>query len=527
MSVIIQIFAAYIFIRILAVISDVGGGIFGDKLLIPSSMDARLAFFKKINDLDFAYHLTKKTGSLISAIKRGDNAFFELHFLFHWQILGIIVNFLIMLIFFSRLNVWLLLAMIISFTINALLSKKLIQKNVDNRKIFLRSDDRIMDIIADNLLNFETVKLFAKEKWELNRLRFIHKDWGVKFRKYSRTFRDIDATIGIFGNLGLFSILILGMVQVQMKILSVGDYIMVIGFMTAFYPRFFELLYQARHVVQATVDIEKYFGIFNEPIAVPDPKKPLRITSIKGDIEFKDVNFTYPSNKTPALKNFSLHIKPGQSIAFVGKSGVGKTTVGKLLLRFYDVQKGEVLLDGINIKKLKKDHLRSFIGVVPQEPILFNDTILYNIAYGKAGVKKQAIVAAAKMANLEEFIESLPKKYNTMVGERGVKLSGGQKQRLAIARMILSNPEIVIFDEATSQLDTESERQIQTAFWQAVKDKTTIIIAHRLSTIINADKIVVLYKGEIAEIGSHTELIQNPNSLYSHYWTLQTSSNML
>jgi len=208
-------------------------------------------------------------------------------------------------------------------------------------------------------------------------------------------------------------------------------------------------------------------------------------------------------------------------VALVGRSGSGKTTLGKLLMRFYDIDSGEITIDGINIKDFTKSTLRGFIGVVPQEPILFNNSIAYNIGYGKPGTAITAIRAAAKLANIDDFVESLPDKYQTEVGERGVKLSGGQKQRLAIARMILADPDIVVFDEATSHLDSESEKLIQDAFWKARRGKTTIIIAHRLSTIMRADKIVVMEHGKIRETGTHEGLLKKKDSLYSHFWNLQ------
>ena len=221
------------------------------------------------------------------------------------------------------------------------------------------------------------------------------------------------------------------------------------------------------------------------------------------------------------MNGIDLKIEQGQAVALIGRSGSGKTTLVKLLMRFYDLNGGEICLDGINIRDFTKDRLRSFIGVVPQEPILFNNTIAYNIGYSKARPKLDEIRAAAKLANIDEFIQGLPKKYATEVGERGVKLSGGQKQRLAIARMILSDPDIVIFDEATSQLDSESEKLIQDAFWKARRGKTTIIVAHRLSTVMRADKIVVIENGKIKESGTHESLLRAKDSLYSHFWNLQ------
>ena len=282
-----------------------------------------------------------------------------------------------------------------------------------------------------------------------------------------------------------------------------------------------------RDIAKSYSDIEKYFGILDNDIKIKDPEIPKFLDKVRGEIEFKNTSFTYSESKKEAVKNISLPIRQGQSIALVGRSGSGKTTLIKLLMRFYDVDRGSITIDNIDIRKFTKSHLRSFMGVVPQEPVLFNNTIGYNIAYGRMTnygnekATKQEVIAAAKIANLHNFIESLAKKYNTHVGERGIKLSGGQKQRLAIARMVLSDPDIIIFDEATSQLDSENERLIQEALWKVAKDKTTIIIAHRLSTAMRADKIIVMEKGRIIEKGSHMSLLAKEKGLYKHFWNLQ------
>jgi ATP-binding cassette subfamily B protein len=263
--------------------------------------------------------------------------------------------------------------------------------------------------------------------------------------------------------------------------------------------------------------------VLDEKILVSDPKKPIAITGrVAGEIEFKGISFNYPENNKSAVSEIDLKIGAGQSVALVGSSGVGKTTLVKLLLRFFDPTSGAITIDGVDIRKIKKSLLRAMMGVVPQEPIMFNNTIGYNIAYGLPNATAREIVAAARMANLADFIETLPKKYETSVGERGVKLSGGQKQRLAIARMILKNPDIIVFDEATSQLDSATEKLIQDAFWQAAKNKTAIVIAHRLSTIIRAEKIVVMEKGRIVEVGTHRQLISNKGGLYTNFWKLQS-----
>jgi ABC-type multidrug transport system fused ATPase/permease subunit len=274
-------------------------------------------------------------------------------------------------------------------------------------------------------------------------------------------------------------------------------------------------------VAKDYADIEKYFQLLDFQIEVKDPEKPVYLKNISGEITFRNIRFAYKNRSKETINGISLKIAPGEAVALVGRSGSGKTTLVKLLMRFYDLGSGQILLDGTDITRLTKKHLRSFIGVVPQEPILFNNTIKYNIKYGNPKATAAEIRQASKIANIDSFIQELPKKYDTEVGERGVKLSGGQKQRLAIARMILSNPSIVIFDEATSQLDSEAEKLIQDAFWKARRGKTTIIIAHRLSTIMKADRIVVLEKGKVVETGTHESLLKKKNSLYSKFWNLQ------
>jgi ABC-type multidrug transport system fused ATPase/permease subunit len=274
-------------------------------------------------------------------------------------------------------------------------------------------------------------------------------------------------------------------------------------------------------MAQNYTDIEKLFEILEEEVQIRDPKSPIKMTKVGGEIEFKKVSFAYEGKKIEAVRNINLKILPGESVALVGRSGAGKTTLVKLLMRFYDVDEGSILVDGINVNRFSKSGLRALMGVVPQEPILFNNTIGYNIAYGKENASQEDIVSASKIARIHDFIKTLPNGYNSKVGERGIKLSGGQKQRVAIARMILSKPDIIIFDEATSQLDSESEKLIQEGFWRAAEGKTTIIIAHRLSTVMRTKKIVVMDEGRIIEKGTHRELLKDEGSLYKKFWDLQ------
>jgi len=269
-------------------------------------------------------------------------------------------------------------------------------------------------------------------------------------------------------------------------------------------------------------DIKDYFAILDYPLEVKDPEQPLKFECKKGEVEFKNLSFSYEGGQE-ALKNISIAMSAGTSTALVGRSGSGKTTMTKLLMRVYDPNEGQVLVDGFDIRQIKKEDLRRNIGIVPQEPILFNSSIGYNIGYSLENATKEEIENAAKLANLHDFIVTLEKGYDTVVGERGVKLSGGQKQRLAIARVFLLNPKIIIFDEATSHLDSESERLIQNSMEKLAKGKTMIIIAHRLSTIMKADKIIVLDNGNVIEEGKHSDLLSRNSGIYKKLWELQTN----
>ncbi len=517
----LKILLLYIGVRLIALILNALSYFLGDVNLFDAAVDARTTVFKHIQDLDFAFHSSKSTGSLISAIKRGDGAFFTLYHVIHHRILKIVISFLVMLYFFSVLDIKITILVAVSFLFNLIIAKFVVSYNIKTRKGFIREEDKISAIVVDNMINYDTVKLFSKEDWEISRLNKAFVNWKKHLWRYANSFRTFDISIGLLVNLSIFLTLLLALKQTVDLEMTIGEFVLVVGFVSAFYPRLFDLVFSFRDIAKNYADIEKYFGILDYGIQIKDPQKPVDVPGISGEIEFKNVSFSYGERKEDAVSGIDLKVRQGQSVALVGRSGSGKTTLIRLLMRFYDVDKGKITIDNIDIKDFTKANLRSFIGIVPQEPILFNNTIGYNIGYGKKDATKKEIKAAAKMANIDKFIESLPKKYNTRVGERGIKLSGGQKQRLAIARMILSNPEIIIFDEATSQLDSESERLIQEAFWKVAKNKTTIIIAHRLSTAMRADKIVVLEEGKIIESGSHKALLEEKDSLYGYFWDLQ------
>lgn len=517
----INLLFLFMAVKVVSHVLNIIGYYLGDVLVFDAAAKARIAIFKFVQDLDFAFHSNKSTGSLISAFKRGDGAFFNLFFTIHHRIIPVLTNVLVMSYFFTALDIRILLLTISSFVITLIAAKFLVKINVVKRSLFNKEEDNISSIIVDNMINYETVKLFAKENWEQKRLKEAFVPWKKTLWGYANSFRLIDISIGAIINLTIFFVLFISLNLAVANKLTVGEFVLIASFLSFFFAQLWDLVWSFRDIAKNYSDIETYFGLLDNKILIKDSSVPVEIKKVDGEIEFKNVHFSYGERKRNAINGLSLNIRQGQAIALVGRSGSGKTTFVKLLMRFFDPQKGVITLDDVDIRKLKKSVLRSYIGVVPQEPILFNNTIAYNIGYGKENATLQEIKAAAGMANIDEFIESLPEKYETQVGERGVKLSGGQKQRLAIARMILSQPNVIIFDEATSHLDSESENLIQDAFWKARQNKTTIIIAHRLSTVMRADKIVVMENGKIAEIGSHNELLGKKESLYKHFWQLQ------
>jgi ATP-binding cassette subfamily B protein len=517
-----SIFGFFVFVKLLEIITDQISTTLKDAFEFRAGRDARVEIMQKIHDLDFAFHLSKSTGSLISTMKRGDGSFYDMSEILNNSLIRILGSLFMGAFLLSTITPLLSAIVLGTFLLNLIIAIFLVRYNMRARSAWNEEEDRISGIITDNLINFDTVKLFAKEKWETQRLQEAFRIWLRKLWKFALTFRAIEITSALFGTFTICAIIYLSITEVLNGTASPGDIVLGLAVVSSFYPTYLQVIYRMRGIAKNYTDLEKYFALLTQEVSVKDPKRPQKLAQVKGGIEFRNVTFLYPETQTPVLHNFSLDLKPGQSVALVGRSGQGKSTIVKLLMRFYDLSEGQILLDGVDIIKFRKSDLRSRIGVVPQEPILFNNTIEYNIGYGAAKPTFQEIEAATKMAYLDEFIESLPEKYQTNVGERGIKLSGGQKQRLAIARMILANPDIVIFDEATSHLDSESEKAIQEAFWKAVKGKTAIIVAHRLSTIVRADKICVLQEGQVVESGSHRALLQNKSGIYTHFWNLQT-----
>ena len=495
-----------------------------DKNMVGTSTDIAKAVLTHIHNLDFAYHTNKSSGKLISLMKRGDDAFYTYYDIINRQFLNITVSFIVMFTAFARLRSNYLLFVICLIIITIFVAYFLVKINIRKRQLFNDADDDVSGARVDNLVNFDTVKYFANEKFEQQRFSDLLAIWYQRLQDYFFTFRYFDGIVGNLINIALIGIMFIAIKDLRSGQIVLADFLLVTTFSMTLFPKMMNLLFSFRELAKKHTDISSYLNLLDEKISVQEPNNPQKITKVQGQITFDQVAFAY-ENKQLVLEDFSLKIERGEAIALVGFSGAGKSTIAKLLMRMYDPTQGKILIDGIAIDQLSKTDLRKMVGVVPQDPLLFNNTVYFNIAYANHQASKEEVLAAAKAAQVDAFIKNLPNGYETIVGERGIKLSGGQRQRLAIARILLEKPKIIIMDEATSSLDSASEKIIQQAFWNLVRDKkdprTSIIIAHRLSTIMQADRIVVIDQGKIAEIGTHQELIEKDGGIYQQLWSLQ------
>jgi ATP-binding cassette subfamily B protein len=384
-----------------------------------------------------------------------------------------------------------------------------------------KADTKVTGRLADTITNTTNVKLFAGLKYEMEKFKKTMSDW-VKKTAHSWNLDTIARGIQSFAMFILeFVIFYIAIKYWTTGALTAGDFIWIQAYLLELFMRIWNFGRVIREMFERLADAEEMTTILYKEYEIKDKSNAKNLKIIRGKIEFKNVDFAY-DKKFSVIKNLSFKIKSGEKVALVGPSGGGKSTVTKLMLRFFDIQKGKLLIDGQNIKDVPQDNLRQQISLVPQDPILFHRTLMENIRYGRRDATDREVETAAKLANCHEFINSFPKKYNTYVGERGVKLSGGERQRVAIARAILANNPILILDEATSSLDSHAESLIQGALANLMKNKTTLVIAQRLSTIMKMDRIIVFQDGKIVEEGAHSDLITQETGLYKKLWDLQS-----
>jgi len=481
-----------------------------------------LETFEHIHALSLRYHISRKTGGLSRIIERGVKGVdFLLRFMLFSIIPLLIELTLVATILFIVFDVWYLAVILVTITLYIWFTFTVSEWRLKVRQEMNRQDTDANQKAIDSLLNFETVKYFNAEKVEAARYDSSMRLYEAAALKTSYSLSFLNFGQAFLITSGLVTVMVMAAFGVQSGDLTVGDFVLVNAYMIQITMPLNFLGTVYREIRQALVDMSEMFDLLEQPPEVTDDENAYDLVVREGLIDFKDITFGYEKNRV-ILKNFNLSVGAGQNIAIVGTSGSGKSTIGRLLFRFYDTDKGALFIDGIDIKEVTQSSLHSAIGIVPQDTVLFNDTIYYNIAYGNTEASYDKVIEAARAAKIHEFIANLPDGYDTTVGERGLKLSGGEKQRVGIARTLLKNPPILLLDEATSSLDTETENSIQDSLNKMLEDRTVITIAHRLSTIVKSDLIVVLENGEIVEQGTHIELLDLKRR-YSKMWKRQAN----
>jgi len=481
-----------------------------------------LETFTHIHRLSMRYHITRKTGGLSRIIERGVKGVdFLLRFML-FSVGPLILELTMVSILFAVLfNIWYMLVVVVTITIYVLYTFRVTEWRVQIRRDMNAQDTDANQKAIDSLLNFETVKYFGAEALEAKRYDGAMERYEGLAVKTGQSLSVLNFGQSFIITVGLIIVMVMAAQGVQAGTLTVGDFVMVNAYMIQITMPLGFLGTVYREIRQALVDMGDMFDLLGQPAEISDaPGAPALLVG-KGEVVLDHVSFGYDAAR-PILRDVSITVPAGQTVALVGPSGSGKSTIGRLLFRFYDVTEGALRIDGQDVRDVTQQSLHDAIGVVPQDTVLFNDTIYYNVAYGRPDASRAEVEAAAKAAKIHDFILSLPDGYNTSVGERGLKLSGGEKQRVGIARTLLKNPPILLLDEATSALDTQTERDIQDSLKAMGQGRTVITIAHRLSTIADADQIVVLEAGRIVERGRHDDLV-DAGGRYAAMWARQSS----
>ncbi len=476
--------------------------------------------FRHLHALSLRFHLDRQTGGLARAIDRGTLGIQSVLRLAVFNVVPTIFEILMVTAILWDVFDWrfasltfLAVALYLGFTLAFTDMRVKIRRRMND------SDNEARGKSVDSLLNYETVKYFGNEAHEASRFDRALAAYEKAAVRSQVSLNMLNLGQAIIIAVGLAGIMLLAARGVAAGQMSVGKFVVVNTYLMQLYQPLNFLGFVYREIKQGLVDMEQMFGLLTVPPEVADAPGAPALHAAGGAVRFEGVQFGYRPDH-PILKGLDLAIPAGRTLAVVGPTGAGKSTLSRLLFRFYDPTAGRILIDGQDIRAVTQDSLRAAIGVVPQDTVLFNDTIRYNIAYGRPEATQEAIEHAARLAQVHDFVMRLPDGYDTMVGERGLKLSGGEKQRVAIARTILKNPPILILDEATSALDSRTEREIGAALAAAARHRTTLVIAHRLSTVVDADEIIVLVDGQVAERGTHAALLATRGT-YARMWALQ------
>ena len=478
-----------------------------------------LKMFEHLHNLSLQFHLNRQTGALAKYIDRGTKG---IDFLLRYVLFNVVPTFfeifLVAAILLYLYGFWYAFVTLITIGLYSYLTFQITEWRNVFRKRMNKSDNEVSTKMIDSLLNFETVKYFNNEIYESNRLDESLKEYELAANqsRHSLSLLNIAQTFIIM--LGITIMLVMSAYGIRNGDISIGGFVVINAYMLQLYQPLNFLGSVYREIRQALTDMENMFSLLDVSPSSKSNLENLPNNNL-AEIRFENVSFDYDVRRT-IINNITFKVPDGKKVAIVGPTGAGKSTISRLLFKFYNPKKGNIYINDTNINKISQESLRKIIGVVPQDTVLFNDTIYYNIAYGNTNSTKEEVISAAKYADIHNFIKILPDGYETIVGERGLKLSGGEKQRVAIARTILKNPRIFFFDEATSALDTSTEKEIQKNLEKISKNKTTLVIAHRLSTAASADNIIVLDKGVVIEEGSHSELIQKKGK-YFEMWEKQ------
>ena len=479
-----------------------------------------LKLFVHLHNLSLRFHLERQTGGVSRDIERGTKG---ISFLLNFMLFNILPTLLeiglVAAILFSKYNPWFAVITFATLVVYIAFTLFVTEWRMVFRRTMNDMDSKANTRAIDSLLNYETVKYFGNENYEARRYDEHLASWETAAVRNQTSLATLNSGQSVIIAIGVTALMLLAADGVVKGTMTLGDLVLVNVFMLQLYMPLHFLGFVYREIKHSLADMEKMFRLLDEHREIEDAPDAVQLKVDQASVRFEQVSFSYEANRK-ILFDVGFDIPAGHTVAVVGASGAGKSTLSRLLFRFYDVNAGRILINGQDIRKVTQTSLRAAIGIVPQDTVLFNDNIYYNIAYGCPDATREKILQAARSAHIHDFIESLPYGYDTMVGERGLKLSGGEKQRVAIARAILKNPAILIFDEATSALDSKSEKAIQDELRSVARDRTTLVIAHRLSTIVDAQQILVMDKGRIVERGTHRELLAQ-QGVYAQMWALQ------